>query len=134
MTTVMKFDEKLDIFQNIVVLYRNVNDELFIGNTYYYNGRGIGPDWMSVMYAEAMPEEKGILLGWNWLDENSPRVTLVPEVAAETGVEDFLYAHGLEHNWRSIDYVIVNNYQDIEAYCREHKLQKGHAIAFGIKN
>ena len=133
MSTVVRFEEKLDVFQNIVVLYRDESGKLFIGNTYYYNGRGTGADWMSVMYAEALPESKGILLGWNWLDDNSPKVTLVPENTAETGVEDFLYAHGLEHDWRSIDYINVNNYQDIETYCKENKLAKGHAIAFGIK-
>ena len=133
MTEVMKFNEQLDVFQDIVVLYRNVNGELYIGNTYFYNGRGTGPDWMSVMYAEPLPEKNGILLGWNWLDDNSPRVTLVPEEHAETGVEDFLYAHGLEHDWRSIDYMVIRNYQDIEAWFRENELGLGRAVAFGIK-
>ena len=40
MSTVVRFEEKLDVFQNIVVLYRDESGKLFIGNTCFYNGRG----------------------------------------------------------------------------------------------
>ena len=133
MSTVVRFEEKLDVFQNIVVLYRDESGKLFIGNTCFYNGRGHAEDWMTFMYEESLPEENGILLGWNWLDDNSPHVTLVPETAAETGVEDFLYAHGLERDWKTIDYIVIKNYQEIEDYCAKNKIEPGCAIAFGIR-
>ena len=89
MSTVVRFEEKLDVFQNIVVLYRDESGKLFIGNTCFYNGRGHAEDWMTFMYEEALPEENGILLGWNWLDDNSPHVTLVPKIKQQLGGKDY---------------------------------------------
>ena len=133
MTTVMKFEENLSVFQNIVVLTRSEDGKLFIGNTYFYNGRGTADDWMSVMYPDALPEDRGIIMGWNYLDENSPAVTLVPEANAETGVEDFLYAHGMERDWRTVDYHVIKSYPEIEQYFAKNRLEAGKTIAFGIR-
>ncbi|MBQ9327805.1 MAG: hypothetical protein IJ225_04635 [Solobacterium sp.] len=133
MSEIVKFEHGLDIFQNIVVLFRSMDGKLYIGNTYYYNGRGDADDWMSVMYKDALNEENGILLGWNELDDNSPNITLVPEAAAETGVEDFLCAHESTEHWNSLDYVEIHSYPEIETYMNSHVLPNSFAIAFGIR-
>ena len=133
MNTIMKFEDTLDVFQNIVTLYRNEEGKLFIGSTFYYNGRGNADDWMSVLYKDAMPEEEGLLMGWNKLDDCSPNIFLVPEADAGTGVEDFLYAHGLERNWKSVEYHVVNSFMDMDAWCGKNRIEKGTAVAFGIR-
>ena len=132
MSEVIRFDQNPEIFQNIVTFYRDEKGKLHIGSTYYYNGRGRGDDWMSVLYEEPVPEENGVLMGWNWLDENSATINLVPTDSAATGVEDFLYSHGLERDWKSIDFVVVSGYPMMEEYLNTHPLDKGCAIAFGI--
>ncbi len=132
MSEVVSFEDDLNIFQNVVMLYRDENSRLYIGNTYYYNGRG-NLDYMSVMYKEELPEEKGIMMGWNYLDDNSARVTLVPTDSMCTGVEDFLYAHGKLKDWKSVEYHTVNDYQEIERYVKSHPIKAGQAIGFGIR-
>ncbi len=132
MTSTLKFEDSLDAFQNIVTLYRSESGNLYIGNTFFYNGRGVADDWMSVMYKDPLPEENGILSGWNWMDDNSPFVTLVPEENAETAVEDFMYAHGAERSWKDLPYHVIKNYAEIEAYLKHNPLAKGNAEAFGI--
>jgi len=133
MSDVIRFDENPEIFQNIVLFYRADNGKFHIGSTNYYNGRGVADDWLSVLYEEPLPEENGIIMGWNWLDDNSALINLVPTDKAATGIEDFLYAHGLERDWKSIDYVVIRSYPDIEKYFETNTLDKGSAIGFGIR-
>ena len=70
--------------------------------------------------------------GWNWLDDNSPNIILVPEETMETGIEDFLFAHGMEKNWRTIDYYKIHDYTDIEPFVVAKPIEKGMVVAFGI--
>ncbi|MBR4454949.1 MAG: hypothetical protein IKS32_01850 [Solobacterium sp.] len=133
MSTVMKFDETIDVFQNIVILYRGMNRQLYIGSVFYYNGRGRGDDWMGVFYEDPLPEENGLIMGWNWLDDNSPRVVLVPVPDATVGVEDFLCVHNLEKNWKSIDYHVVKSFAEMEDYVKKNPIPEGQAVAFGIR-
>ena len=134
MAELVQFIESPSIFHNIAIFYKDEYQKTHIGCTYFYNGRGVGDDWMSVMYEEPLPDDiDSVILGWNWLDDNSAMVYLVPTDSAETGIEDFLYAHGLEKDWKSIGYVAVKSYPEIEEYIDEHPLETCTAIAFGMK-
>lgn len=124
------FTEDLSMFQNIVTLYRENNGNVFIGNTYFYNGRN---KYMSVMYKEPLPQNMGIIAGWNYLDDNSPTVTLVPENFMETGIEDFLYAHGKEKNWHSIEYILINDYTELEKDLISNPIKFNEVRAYAIK-
>ncbi len=131
MSESIRFDESLDVFQNVVMLYRNNENELFIGNTWFYNKAG--HDYMSVMYHLPIPDTMSVIEGWNWLDDNDPRVTLVPETSMETGVEDFLFAHGHEKDWKTVTYNVINSYADIEKYLKKNPIGKDQVIGLGIK-
>ena len=131
MSEVIKFSDHLEMFQNIVILYRDENGKLFIGNTYYYGGRG-NMDYLSILCKDSLPEEMDIMEGWNWLDDNSPNIILVPEETMEIGIEDFLFAHGMEKNWRTIDYYKIHDYTDIEPFVAAKPIKKGMVVAFGI--
>lgn len=130
MTTLL-FKENLDEYQNIVMLYRNPDGELYLGTTSYYNGRGQGNDYLSVLYKDAVREGDGLMLGWNELDEmNAGR--LVPERNAETAVEDFLYAHGLPRSWRSVSYTEAKDYPEMESMHASNPLNNGEVRAYVI--
>ena len=129
MEKIQIFDD-LSIFQNVIIFYRDSNGYLFIGNTYFYNGRD---KYMSVMYKECLPPNMGVMAGWNYLDDNSPTVTLVPEQDMQTGVEDFLYAHGKEKNWKTVEYRVIDNYTEIEKNLIENPISNGEVRGFGIK-
>ena len=61
---------------------------LYIGNTDFYNGRLDSDRYMSVMYKDPLPSDMGIMAGWDYLDDNSPTVELIPERNMETGIEE----------------------------------------------
>lgn len=131
MPEIMHCQEHLDMFQNVVILYRDENGKLFIGNTYYYNGRG-NMDYLSVLCKDPLPEERGIMEGWNWLDDNSPNIILVPEETMETGIADFLFAHGAGKDVHTVSYYKIQNYMDIEPLVFSRPIEKGEVVAFGI--
>lgn len=132
MSETIMFDNSLSIFQNLVVVYCDENGKKYIGNTYYYNGRG-NLDYMCVMCKDSLPDNMDLIMAWNWLDDNSPAVTLVPEVSMETGVEDFLYAHGKTKDWKTVSYHVIEEWPDMEKYIKDHPIKNGEVIGFGIK-
>lgn len=131
MSESIRFANSLDVFQNVVMLYKDGDGQLFIGNTWFYNKAG--NDYMSVMYHMPLPEKMSLMDGWNWLDDNDPRVTLVPEKSMEQGIEDFLFAHGKEKDWKSVSYNVIGSYTDIEKFLNKNKLSNGEAVGLGIK-
>ena len=126
----IRIEDSLSSFQNIVMFYKDDDGKLFIGNTWFYNRTG--HDYMSVMYHTELPKDMSIMDGWNWLDDNDPRVTLVPEVSMETGIEDFLYAHGKEKDWKSVPYYVIDSYTDIEKELEKHSLKPQEVLGLGI--
>ncbi|MEE3487275.1 MAG: hypothetical protein VZT48_04135 [Bulleidia sp.] len=128
----MNLSEELDQYQNIVTLYKNEEGKVFIGSTLFYN-RGGNNDYMNVMYKEALPEGMGVMDGWNYLDDNSAYIILVPEQTAKVSVEDQLYAHGFDKGLENVNYHIVGSYPDIDAFIRRSPLTTGAASAFCIR-
>ena len=126
----IRIEDSLSSFQNIVMFYKDDDGKLIIGNTWFYNRPG--HDYMSVMYHTELPKDMSIMDGWNWLDDNDPRVTLVPEVSMETGIEDFLYAHGKEKDWKSVPYYVIDSYTDIEKELEKHSLKPQEVLGLGI--
>ncbi len=132
MNTVIKFRDSLDEFRNIVMLYRDENGQLFVGNTFSTSGKNHTRDWMSALHKEPVPEEDGLINGWNQLDDNLASMKLIPEENAETGVEDFLYSHDAGMSWKAVDYNVVHTYAEIADWYRRNPLKNGTAAAFAI--
>lgn len=128
----MNLVNELDAYQNIVTLYKNKEGKVFIGNTLFYD-RGGNNDYMNVMYKEALPEGSGVMDGWNWLDDESAYIILVPEQTAKTAVEDQLYAHGFEGGAEAVSWHEVSSYPAIDAWIRTSPLHAGEAASFCIR-
>lgn len=133
MAEVITFNEDLEVFQNIIIVYMDENKNRYIGNTYYYNGRGSNCDYLSVMYRDQLPEGMEVVQGWNWLDDNSARIALIPEENMRVGVEDFLAAHNLKKDWKTLEYHVIDDYTGIHNYLISHPLQPNQILGFGIR-
>ena len=123
----------LEQYQNVVVLYRDENGALFIGNTYDYHGRTPDSRYLSIMYHESLDETLGIMAAWNYLDDNSPTITLVPVSKMSLGVDDFLTAHNTGLKWDETEYHEVSSYPKIETYVRLSPVRRNSAIGFLMK-
>ncbi len=131
MKTVMSFKDSLDVFRNIITLYRDEEGKLFVGSTFRC-GNGKNDEWMSVFHKAPIDENEGLIIGWNTLDDYYPSMRVLPEDHPETGVEDFFYAHGNGRDWKSVDYNIVDSFSEIETYCKQNPIRNGSGAAFGI--
>ena len=131
--TVIRFEKDLSEFQSIVLLYRDEVSNLYIGNTSFYGGSIPERQYLNILYKDPLPKDRDVISGWNYLDDMSPRIYLSYCAQMTTAVEDFMYAHGLERNWRSIDYILINNYTDITDSLLDSPVKVGEVKAFVMK-
>lgn len=109
MEKVLRFDGNLDMFKNIVLLYKNENGETFLGST--TNDKNAPENHKSciVLYKESLPQDRDYVMGWNYLDDHSMKQYLVYNDHVEVAVDDFLAAHNVDKTWQDIDYTVVDN-------------------------
>ena len=128
----IKFADTLNMFSNIILLYRDNRGELHIGNIEYSKGNASGENWVSTMYEDALPEDDTVVAGWNELDKRKGRVEITPRSSAEAGVEAFMSTYGIEGTWRDPLYYVIKSYPDIDKYTAVNKLEMKELVAFGI--
>ena len=68
----------------------------------------------------------------NYLEDHSPHVYLVQEPSMQVAIEDFLYANGLDRDYTTVDYHVIDNYMELNDYMEDHELKNGEVIGFGI--
>ena len=117
--TTIRFEKDLSEFQSIVMLYRDEENNVYIGNTSFYGGSIPERQCLNILYKDPLPKDRDVMSGWNYLDDTSPKIYLSYCTDMETAVEDFMYAHGLERNWRSIDYTGLRFYKETIAAAEE---------------
>lgn len=132
MTTIC-FEQDLSGFQNIILLYRDEQKNVYIGNTSFYGGKIPERQYLSLLYKDALPKDRDIISGWNYLDDNSPNIYISYSSEMTIAVEDFMYSHGLERNWRSITYTLIDNYVDISKAIKNDPIKVGEVKAYAMK-
>ncbi len=131
--TTISFEQDLSGFQNIILLYRDENNNVFIGNTSFYGGSISERQYLSLLYKDALPKDRDVISGWNYLDDTSPNIYISYSSEMTTAVEDFMYSHGLEKNWRSIQYTLIDNYTDISKAIKSDPIKVGEVKAYAMR-
>ncbi len=132
MTTIC-FEQDLSGFQNIILLYRDEQENVYIGNTSFYGGKVPERQYLSLLYKDALPKDRDIISGWNYLDDNSPNIYISYSSEMTTAVEDFMYSHGLQRNWRTITYTLIENYVDISKAIKDDPIKVGEVKAYAMR-
>ena len=113
MEKVLRFDGNLDMFKNIVLLYKDNNGDTYLGsNTHNETGVNNLKNYI-ILYKESLPKDKDYIMGWNYLDDHSDKIYLVYNEHSEVAVDDFLAAHNIDKTWKDINYNIVDSINDI---------------------
>ncbi|MBR2825025.1 MAG: hypothetical protein IKE51_01990 [Solobacterium sp.] len=132
METVYKFDEGLKGFQNIVLFYKDKDDDSYIGTSSFYGGSDPNKQTLSILYKDPLPNDRDAIMGWNYLDDHSPYIYLVYTDVMETAVDDFMAAHQIDKTWKDIDYNVIENYTEIDDILNENPLNKNEVRAYAI--
>lgn len=130
MEKTVKFENNLDMFKNIVLLYKDENGNTYLGSSSHNDIGDKDHKNFVVLYKESLPKDKDYISGWNYLDENSNDIYIVYNPYSEVAVDDFLYAHNTDKSWKDIDYTIVENTSDINKTLSNIKLANNEIRAY----
>ena len=131
MERVIRFDENLDMFKNLVLLYKDDKGDTYLGSSNHNEkGKDIHKNYI-VLYKECLPSDMDYVMGWNYLDDHSDKIYLVYNEHSEVAVDDFLAAHSLEMTWRNIDYIIVDSLNDVNDIIANNPLSNNEVRAYG---
>ena len=132
MEKIISFNKNLDMFKRIVLVYKNEKGETFIGSSFHDSDSEKNFNNYIVLYKDALPSELDCFEGWNFLDDNSDNIYLVPIKHSEVAVDDFLVAHHIDKTWKDLDYNVVNNITEINSEVNNNALQNNEVRAYGI--
>ena len=123
------FREELD-YQDMVLLCKDNQGDIYLGHSFLYHGRDAL--YLLFLYKDKLPldKEDDLIQAWNYLDENSIRIVMVGEQNGEIAVEDFLYSHGMDKDWRSIKFYTVSNYMELDSFFDPGKMKSKDCICF----
>ena len=119
-------------YDDIVLISRDADGRYFLGHSFYYGGRD--SNYLMFLYKDELPlkKDRDLLSAWNDLDDNSFRTVIVSETDNQIAVEDFLYAHGHNRDWKSIAYRSVEDYAQMNEDFAEEKLNPGEVIGYAM--
>lgn len=131
MGKVICFKDSLDIFKNLVLVYKNENGEMFLGSSSHNNHADDIHKNSIVLYKDSMPNDKDFIMGWNYLDDHSSKIYLVYNEHSEVAVDDFLAAHNINKTWKDIEYHVVDSINDINDILTNDSLTNNEVRAYG---
>ena len=129
MEKVIRFDTNLDMFKNLVLLYKNDNGDTYLGSSMLKQD---DKDNQIVLYKDSLPKDRDYLMGWNYLDDNCEKTYLVYNQNSEVAVDDFLAAHNVEKTWKDINYIVVDNLIEMNNRLKNEQLDKNEVKAYVI--
>lgn len=130
MEKVMSFSDNLDMFKNLVLLYKNDKGETYIGSSKYdENGQDNRKNYI-VLYKDSLPKNQDYIEGWNYLDDHSEKIYLVYNEHSEVAVDDFLTVNKVDKTWKDIDYTVVDSVIDINEKIANADLQNNEVRAY----
>ena len=100
----VRFNDNLDMFNSIVLLYKNEKGETYIGAS-----SNMEKDNYIVLYKNSLPKNVDYLSGWNYLDDHCEKTYLVYNDHSEVAVDDFLAAHNVNKTWKDLEYKVCDN-------------------------
>lgn len=132
MTNVIRFNNNLENFQRIVLVYKNLDGTLQMGHTFFYDGRD-GSEYLLFLYKDKLDTSKDFLSAWNHLDESSFTTVIVPESNLEVAIDDFLVSFNETLSWKNIDYIPIKDFSEIDSKLKDFNLKLNHAVGFVVE-
>jgi hypothetical protein len=129
MATEIRFGDNL-ASQNIVIVYKDEKGDYYLGHSFYYGGRN--SEYLMFLYKDKLPMDKGLVAGWNYLDDNSVNTVLVGEENNQIAVEDFLYAHGMAKDWKKVTYREVPDFMELDKDFKTQHMNNGEVLGYVV--
>ena len=110
------------------MLYKDEKEQTHLAHSFYYNWRG-NAKYLLFLYKEPLNNEKNILDGWNYLDDNSYNIVVIDEEI----LNDFSYGFETNQQLKDIQFLDIEKFNEIDIYLNKKPLVKNQVMAFVMK-
>ena len=121
----VRFNDNLDMFNSIVLLYKNEKGETYLGSS-----SSLEKDNYIVLYKNSLPKDVDYLSGWNYLDDHCEKTYLVYNDHSEVAVDDFLAAHNVNKTWKDLEYRVCDDSMQVNEILSNVQLSNNEVQAY----
>lgn len=121
----VRFNDNLDMFNSIVLLYKNEKGETYLGSS-----SNLEKDNYIVLYKNSLPKDVDYLSGWNYLDDHCEKTYLVYNDHSEVAVDDFLAAHNVNKTWKDLEYRVCDDSMQVNEILSNVQLSNNEVQAY----
>lgn len=121
----VRFNDNLDMFNSIVLLYKNEKGETYLGSS-----SNLEKDNYIVLYKNSLPKDIDYLSGWNYLDDHCEKTYLVYNDHSEVAVDDFLAAHNVNKTWKDLEYRVCDDSMQVNEILSNVQLSNNEVQAY----
>ena len=121
----VRFNDNLDMFNSIVLLYKNEKGETYLGSS-----SNLEKDNYIVLYKNSLPKDIDYLSGWNYLDDHCEKTYLVYNDHSEVAVDDFLAAHNVNKTWKDLEYRVCDDSMQVNEILSNAQLSNNEVQAY----
>ncbi|MCI5773964.1 MAG: hypothetical protein MR210_05315 [Erysipelotrichaceae bacterium] len=129
--TKVHFDNSFENYGRIIMITKNDEGEIHLAHSFYYGGRDEAK-YLLFLYKDALPKNLDLLAGWNYLDDNSIKTVIIPEVNHRTSIEDFIAAFNIP-SLNDIIFYEVDDFDQLNKVYEKLDLNVDRNVAYLFK-
>lgn len=112
-------------YTRIVMIYNNDSKQRYLAHAFLYQGRDV--EYLMFLYKEPL-EDIDFLTAWNKLDDESLKITIVPEESIKRSVDDFVAVWKPEYIMNKYELYEVNDFKEINEFINNQELKKDFTL------
>ncbi|OCN04851.1 hypothetical protein A4S06_10120 [Erysipelotrichaceae bacterium MTC7] len=116
-------------YKSLVMVYFD-GENRYIAHSFIHNGRE--GKYLSILYKDPLPTGD-FIAGWNYLDDNSFSMVMIPEKNQEMAVEDFYAAWNPEMLAQGIEIIEVKGFDEVNRLMTDPEINEQEFVFFGRK-
>ena len=128
MSEMTKVVASFNSYERVLMFYKDVNNNVYIGHTFLYNGRD-DSKYMLFLYKDALPKGN-VIEGWNYLDENSFNIVTIGVNDIKLAIDDFLSVYDTSITWETMSYYEVKDFSEVDDIFEKISLESNSAVGF----
>ena len=117
MNSIIKIKTSLDDYNNIVMIYKDLEGNSHLAHSFVYNGHD-GSTNLLFLYKDILPE-MDFIRAWNYLDDNSYSTVIVSEPTHEQGIDDFLACWCPNKTVDDLEFISINGFDEIQTNLKD---------------
>lgn len=122
------YNKQPDMNYDSMVMIIRKEDKRYFSHSFIYHGRD--GKYLQFLYKDPLPEGD-FITGWNYLDDHSYRIVMVPEPSQEVAVEDFIAAYQPTSQINAIEVIEIKGFDEIDDLLHDPNIEKQEVVIFG---